>query len=759
MFEAGELMAKEANHKGAHVILGPTVNIQRGPLGGRGFESYSPDPVLSGMSAASVISGMQSKGIAATIKHFVCNDLEDQRNSTNALVGQRALREVYLMPFQLAIRDSDPKALMTSYNKVNGEHASQSDYLINQIVRGEWGWNGTTMSDWFGCYSLGEALKGGLDIEMPGPPILRKHDAIAHSIASKEINIQVLDDRVRNVLKLVKYAKSNPLGFVENGPEDTKNNIPETSALLRKIAAETIVLLKNENDILPLKKTDNIAVIGPNAKVARVSGGGSASMLSYYVTDPYTGIAAKLGKEPLYAVGTTINHALPDLGPLCKTKDGEKGFWNKTFLDPPELENREFAEEFSLETTVLTLFDYKNERLTKKNLFYLDLEGFFTPEEDGDYEFGVSCLGTLQLFIDGELFIDNKTEQIAGSGTLGASTIEMKRTIKMSKDKTYKIDIEFGSSPTFKIETNDLVSTNGGGALNVGVQKILDKHEEIKKAAQIASQVDKVVLCIGTSSEHESEGFDRKTMDLPGLQYELVDAIVAANPNTIVVNQSGTPVTLPFINKVPLFVNAWFTGLELGNAIADVLFGDVNPSGKLSITFPIRNEDNPAFLNFKTNNGETVYGEDVYVDYRYYEKVKRDVLFPFGFGLSYTNFSFGNLKVAVEGDDLTVSVDVTNTGDKDGAEVAQLYIAPKSPSITRPVKELKNFGKKFIKAGSTETISLTTPLKYATSFFDEYLDQWKSELGDYEVLVGNSSASIALSEGFKVEEDLFWSGL
>ncbi|ODV98262.1 hypothetical protein PACTADRAFT_48056 [Pachysolen tannophilus NRRL Y-2460] len=756
--EAGQLMAIEAKSKGAHVILGPTCNIQRGPLGGRGFESYSPDPVLAGLSSARVIKGMQDQGIVATLKHYVCNDLDDERNSVNSVVTQRALREIYLLPFQLAIRDSNPRAIMSSYNKVNGEHTSQSNYLLNQILRQEWGWDGTIMSDWFGVYSLKESIDSGLDIEMPGPPIMRKSDSVAHAVTSKEIHLKTLDERVRNVLKLVKYSIENS-GIAESAPESDSNNTPETSRKLKKIAADSIVLLKNNENLLPLSKDDSVAIIGPNAKTARYCGGGSASLLTYYVVDPFTGISSKLVTKPGYSIGTTIHKNLPELGQFLYTKDNEKAFSCKTYLDPPGTANRRFVESFNLQNSALTLFDYKNDKFINGKLFYMDFEGYYVPDEDGDYEFGLACLGTAQLFINDKLFIDNKTHQIAGSAALGCGTIEVKNSIKLNKGEKYKITVEFGSSPTYTLETNDAVASNGGGSLTFGINKIIDQYEEITKAVELAKNHDKVVLCIGTSLEYESEGFDRPDMELPGLQNELVEAVVRANPNVIVVNQSGTPVSFPWIDDVPCLLQAWFTGIETGNAIADVLFGDVNPSAKLSLTFPIRNQDNPAYFNFKSNNGQVLYGEDVYVDYRFYEKIDRPVLFPFGYGLSYTTFDLSNLKVWIQNEEIKVHLNVKNTGGFDGAEVIQVYIAPKSPSITRPVKELKDFTKVFLQKTEMKTVEINTSLKYAISYFDEYQNEWCAEKGEYEILVGNSSDNILLSEKFTIEKTQFWLGL
>ena len=759
LFEAGRLMGDEAKHKGAQVVLGPTMNIQRGPLGGRGFESFSEDAHLTGQSAASIINGIQDKGIVATIKHFVCNDLEDQRNSSDSILTERALREIYLEPFRLAIKHSNPVALMTSYNKVNGEHASQSERLIQDILRKEWGWDGTTMSDWYGTYTSKDAIENGLDIEMPGPSIFRNQSEVAAMVTTKELHIKKIDERVTNVLKLIKYALKS--GVPENAPETSNGNTPETAALLRKLAHDSVVLLKNDNEILPLSKDDKIAVIGPNAKFAAYCGGGSASLRAYYTTTPFDSISKKLNKDPEYTIGAYGHRLLPALGPqLVNPKTGKAGYNLKYYLEPKSTSERTLIDERDLDLSHIFLVDYYNKKI-KDDLFYIDFDGQFTPEETADYEFGIAVLGTAQLFVDGKLVVDNKTVQQRGNSFFNSGSNEVRNSIYLEKGKTYSIKIEFGSGPTFTVPSDDSVSFGGGGGVNLGVAKVINPEDEIAKAAELAKKVDKVVLNIGLNQEWESEGFDRPDMKLIGHINELVDAVLDANPNTVVVNQSGTPVEFPWIKKANALVQAWYGGNELGNGIADVLFGDVNPSGKLSLSFPVKNVDNPAYLNFKTEKGRVLYGEDIFVGYKYYEKLEREVAFPFGFGLSYTKFDISDSKVSVDekDDSLTVSVNVKNTGKIDGSEVVQVYISKDESDVIRPVKELKGFEKVNLKAGADSTVSLKLSLKDSISFFDEYQDEWSVEKGDYKVHVGNSSDNITSILPFKIEKGFLWSGM
>lgn len=757
LFEAGQLMGDEAKHKGVHVVLGPTINIQRGPLGGRGFESFSEDSHLTGHCAASIINGIQDKGIAATIKHFVCNDLEDERNASNSILTERALREIYLEPFRIAIKYSDPVALMTSYNKVNGEHVSQSERLIQEILRKEWGWDGTVMSDWFGTYTSKDALENGLDIEMPGPPIFRTELEVLAMITSRELHRKKIDERVTNVLKLIKYALNS--GVPENAPETSNGNTPETAALLRKLAHDSVVLLKNDKNVLPLSKDDNVAIIGPNAKYSAYCGGGSAALRTYYAISPYEAISKKLNKKPEYTVGAYGHRLLPAMGPqLVNPKTGKAGYNLKYYLEPSSESDRTLIDENDLDLSHIFLADYYNDKI-KDGFYYIDFDGEFTPEESADYEFGVAVFGTGQLFVDGKLVVDNKTFQERGNTFFNSGSKEVRSSVSLEKGKTYSIKIEFGSAPTFTVPSTDSVSFGGG--INLGLAKVINPEEEIQKAVEIAKKVDKVILNIGLNQEWESEGFDRPDMKLIGYTDKLVKEVLEANPNTVVINQSGTPVEFPWVEKTNTLIQAWYGGNETGNGIADVLFGDVNPSGKLSLSFPIKNADNPAYLNFKTEKGRVLYGEDIFVGYKHYEKLEREVLFPFGFGLSYTDFEISDLKVSVneKDDNLEATVKVKNTGKVDGSEVVQLYISKDESDVIRPVKELKGFEKVHLKAGADSTVTLKLSLKDSVSFFDEYQDEWSLQKGTYKVHVGNSSANIVSTESFKIEKAFYWSGI
>lgn len=755
--EAGRTMGNEAIAKSAHIILGPTINMQRSPLGGRGFESIGEDPFLAGLGAAALVRGIQSTGVQASIKHFLCNDQEDKRMGVQSIVTERALREIYALPFQLAVRDAQPGAFMTAYNGINGTFCSENPKYLDGMLRKEWGWDGLIMSDWYGTYSTVDAVKAGLDLEMPGPARFRG-EALQFTASTGKPFAHVIDDRAREVLKLVKICACLPIE--ENGPEKTVDT-PETAALLRKIGNEGIVLLKNDNNVLPLSKEKTTLVLGPNAKEATYHGGGSAALRAYYAITPYDGIAAKLGgdSKPKYTVGAYTHRFLPILGSQCTAPNGEAGMRWRVFNEPPGAEDRKLVDELQFTKTEMHLVDYSNPNVA--DTWYADMEGSFVADEDCTYEIGVVVSGTAKAYVNGQLIVDNATKQVAGDAFFGAATREERGRVDLKKGETVNFKIEFGSAPTFTLKGDAYVP--GHGSLRVGGCRVIDDNEEIQRSVSLAKEHDQVIICAGLNSDWETEGADRASMKLPGALDELIAAVTAANPNTVVVMQTGTPEEMPWLDATPAVVQAWYGGNETGNCIADVVFGDANPSGKLSLSFPKRLQDTPAFLNFKTEAGRTLYGEDVYVGYRYYEFADREVNFPFGHGLSYTTFSFSGLTVVSTDGKVKASLTITNTGSKSGSEVAQLYVKPKQAArINRPVKELKGFAKVALEAGESKQVSIEELEKYVAAYWDEERDQWCVEQGVYEVIISDSSKITqgkAVVGEFTVEESYWWSGI
>ncbi|KKK19564.1 hypothetical protein P175DRAFT_050921 [Aspergillus ochraceoroseus IBT 24754] len=760
LYSVGQLMGEEAIAKGAHVILGPTINTQRSPLGGRGFESFAEDGVLSGILAGNCSKGIQEKGVAACLKHFVCNDQEHERLAVDSIITDRALREIYLMPFHLAMRICKTACVMTAYNKVNGTHVSENKKIITDILRKEWGWDGLVMSDWFGVYSTSEAINAGLDIEMPGKTRWRG-DALAHAISSNKVPEFVMDERVRNILNLINYVE--PLGIPE-GAEEKVLNRPEDKALLRRAAAESIVLMKNEDNILPLSKEKSIVVIGPNTKIAAYCGGGSASLDAYYTVTPFDGVSAKSQGEVKFSQGVYSHKDLPQLGPHMKTEDGKTGFMFRVYDEPASSPNRELLHELHLVSSLGFLMDYRHPKI-KSFTYYIDMEGFFAPEQDGIYDFGVTVVGTGKLLVDGELVVDNSKNQRPGSAFFGTGTVEERGSKELKAGQTYKVVLQFGSAPTSDLDTRGVV-VFGPGGFRFGAARRTTQEELISKAVEAATNADQVVVFAGLTSEWETEGHDRDHMDLPPGSDEMISRVLDANPNSVVVIQSGTPVTMPWVSKSKVLLQAWFGGNECGNGIADVLYGDVNPSGKLPLSFPVRLQDNPAYLNFRSEGGRVLYGEDIYVGYRYYEKVDLAPLFPFGYGLSYTSFSRSDLILNTtpeqpkigDGEPITATVTVTNTGKVAGAETVQLWVIPPSTNVNRPVRELKGFAKVTLEPGEQKTVDIVVEKKLATSWWDEKREMWASEKGRYEVLITGTGEE-TLKSSFTVEKTRFWIGL
>ncbi|OOO07342.1 glycoside hydrolase family 3 domain protein [Aspergillus oryzae] len=748
----GHLLAAEAKAKGAHVVLGPTINIPRGPLGGRGFESFSEDPLLSGIIAGNYCKGLKEKNIIATLKHFVCNDQEHERMAVNSLVTDRALREIYLLPFMTAIAIGEPDAIMTAYNKVNGIHAAESPKLLQDILRGEWGWDGLLMSDWFGTYSTTESIQASLDLEMPGPTRWRG-SALAHVITANKVSMATVNARVRAVLRLVQKASRS--GIPERAPEGQLNR-EEDRRLLRKIASEAIVLMKNEEGILPLDKRRRVAVIGPNAQVATYCGGGSAALNPYFAVTPFEGITNAALEGVDFAQGVYGHENLPLLGKRLRTPDGHTGFVLRIFNEPPTATTRVPIEE-RLETDAMVFFlDYSHPHL--QSTWYADAEGYFTPDESGLYDFGLCVQGTGKLYVNGHLLINNVDVQTPGSSFLGSGTVEERESIQLEAGREYKIQVQWGCAKTGKFKVPGVVDFGHGG-FRFGACKRLSPAEGIEEAVRLAARVEQVILTAGLSAEWESEGEDRTTMSLPPHTDQLIERVLAAIPNTIIVLQSGTPVEMPWIHQAKAVMHAWYGGNETGNAIADVIFGDVNPSGKLPLTFPRRLKDNPTYFNYRSEGGRVLYGEDVYVGYRFYDEADIDPLFPFGHGLSYTTFELSSLELTKgSSHNMKVKCTLRNTGQRAGAEVIQLYVAPVSPPVKRPLKELKEFRKVWLAQSAEEVITIPVDLIRATSFWDETSSSWCSYQGTYRIMVGTSSRGNFLEDSVELGETTFWSG-
>jgi len=714
----GHALADEVKAKGAHILLAPTVNIHRSPVAGRNFECFSEDPYLTARLATAYIVGLQSNGVGACIKHFVCNDSEFERQSMSSEVSERPLREIYLRPFQLAIREAKPWAVMSSYNRINGTFASENDYTLLDILKGEWGFDGIVISDWYGTYTP-NVPTSGLDLEMPGPARWMGRHAL-QAVQSGQVSEEHINDKVRRLLRTLE--KAGAFEHSDLQPEQAIDQ-PEHRQLARQAAAEAIVLLKN-NHILPLdaSQVKSIAVIGENAMWASIMGGGSVRVTPHYVVSPLQGIRGKAGDKVNYALGCPM-HRHP---PLFDAN------WLKGGLTLDLFANRELAgEPVHVETTRKMELVWFGDAMSyvDPNDFSVRLTGTFAAPESGAYVLSLACVGKSRLFLDGRQVI-NLWEQSPAVGE-NAQTAE----IELTAGQSHELKIEFTVEPGPRWRN-----------LRLGCMPKL-AADPIAEAAALAAKSDVAIVFAGLTHEWESEGFDRPDMELPGEQVKLIEQVAAANPNTVVVINAGSPLSMNWLDKVAAVVWAWYPGQEGGNAIADVLFGDVNPSGKLPTTFPKRLQDNPAYLNYPGENGEVHYGEGLFVGYRYYDKKDIEPLFPFGYGLSYTTFEYSHLVLVNTGDVIRVSVDVQNTGRRAGKETVQVYVRDDKSRLVRPEKELKAFAQVTLEPGETQTVILTLD-KESLAYYDPLVKGWVAEVGEFKVLVGASSRDIRLAARF-----------
>lgn len=567
--------------------------------------------------------------------------------------------------------------------------------------------------------------------------------------------MSTINNRARAVLELVKHAQY--AGIPENAAETILDR-PQDRLLLRELAANSVVLLKNDNDILPFKKNQRVAVIGPNSRIATYCGGGSASLNAYRAVTPFDGMKA-LAQGPVdFAQGAYSHQFLPLLGGHLLTPGGEPGFIIRTYNDPVSVQSRVPLEERVLNSSNMFFIDYTHPKLSL--VWYAEIEGTFTPETSGTYDFGVCVQGTAELFVDGQKIVSNVDDQRPGSSFLGNGTAEEIGSLDLEAGRHYTITIQWGCSKTSRLRKPGTVDFGKGG-LRFGACRRLDPAEAIRDAVELASKVDQVIVFAGLSGEWETEGDDRSTMDLPPHSDNLISAVLDANRNAVVVIQSGTPVRMPWIHKASAVLQAWYGGNEAGHGIADVVYGDVNPCAKLPLSFPRDLRDTPSHLNMRSEGGRILYGEDVYVGYRYHEAAGIEPLFPFGHGLSYTTFALSNLQVATDNNNnsLRVRCELKNTGALAGAEVIQIYIAPApTPLIRRPVKELKGFSKSTLLPQHRGFVDFDLDLLRATSFWEEKEGLWCSLAGSYRVLVGTSSSGEFIESSFEMEHTVTWLG-
>jgi beta-glucosidase len=733
----GAALGEETKSKGCDILLGPAINIHRTPLCGRNFEYFSEDPYLAGRLAVAWIQGLQSQNVGASLKHYAANNSEFERFTISTDVDERTLREIYLPAFQAAVEEAQPWTVMCSYNKVNGTWASENRYLLTDILRGEWGFEGFVVSDWGAVHNRILCSLAGLDLEMPGMgemPVQILVDAVRRG----QVDESIVDEMVRRILRIVFKARADGQERrLEPGVSDT----PEHRQLAQEAAGEAIVLLKNESGLLPLEPAQvrSIAVFGPNAAEARIQGGGSAHVNPYYTVSPLEGIRRRAGEqvkvEFLLGCKNNVNPPVLDSEHVLVPGGSQPGFQGNyyagaDFSGEPVLSRVDQSLRFG--AGGLPVEQTRSSGLSAR------WQGTFAAPVSGEYTFSLSSAGQSRLLVDGQVVVDhwndpNLAELIASWPWL---------------PKTGQVPLEAGRSYELVIE---YVSLPGGYRLAAGYEIPLpaDNWEQV---AALAARSDAAVVCVGTTWEHETEGRDRLEWDLPGEQARLIETVARANPKTVVVLTNGAPLGMAgWIRKVPAVLEAWFNGQETGSAIASVLFGEVNPSGKLPDTFPVYYQDNPTYINYPGENGHLLYGEGLFVGYRYYDAKDLEPLFPFGYGLSYTTFAYENPRLSQPGLDpdgaLEVRIDVRNSGARAGKEVVQLYVRDVAARLVRPPKELKGFRKVSLAPGETVTVAFTLTAK-ELSYYDPSGKDWVAEPGEFEVLLGSSSRDIRASARF-----------
>ena len=760
--EIGSLIGTEGRRKGAHIVLGPTVNLHRTPVGGRTFECYSEDPELTAALAVAYVTGVQSHDVAVTVKHFVANDTEIERMTVDAQVDERTLRELYLRPFERAVKEADAWGIMSAYNQLDGEHCAENRHLLTEILRDEWGFDGFVVSDWYGVHDATGAANAGLSLEMPGP-VRVYGDKLVDAVDRGDVDEAQVDRLVRDLLLLANrtHADERSADIAETSVDD-----PAERALTRRAAIGGTVLLRNEKiggsdgaPVLPFDPTTlrSVAVIGPNAAIDRCMGGGSASLTPFghrtflaAITDrigPGTATDATIVHEP----GVSIDRLTPIIrkGQL-RTTDGEPGL-TVTYVNGTDWEAPAVLQMPS-STTLVRFFGSTPEGIDPR-AFSARVDGSFVPDADGPHTIGVVTTGPVSIAADSGdgmvTLIDDpdmllpRSEEFFGYGSVEATaTIECRAGVAVPV--------------AFKWAT---ASGNGFAALRVGI-RAPEPTDMIDRAVAAAAAADAVVLVVGTNDEWETEGHDRTTMDLPGRQDELVRRVVAANPRTAVVINAGSPVTMDWadpddVSPAPAILTSFFAGQEQAEGLVDVLLGVADPGGRLPTTYPKRLEDHPAYLHHRpdhdsTGAGTQRYGEGLFVGYRGYDARGVTPRFAFGHGLSYGATEWGEPELsggpmsaggaAANGSSLTITMPVRSTGDRGATVVVQAYVAPVDPTATRPPKELKAWCKLEIAAGATSTATVELG-PAAFHHWDTANRAWFVEAGDYDIVIAASAAN------------------
>lgn len=724
-YRYGAALARETKAKERNTILGPCVNINRIPNGGRNFESFGEDPFLTSRLAVSYVKGVQSEGVVATTKHFAVNNQETERMDINAKVDKRALYEIYFPAFKAAVQEAKTEAIMCAYNKLNGPWCSENEMLLNSVLKDEWKFDGLVMSDWGAVHTTESVARYGLDLEMPGGDFLTV-EKLLPLVKDGTLKMTTVDDKIKRMLRVMFR-----MGYFDKELDKPSANAPEHRTVALDVARAGIVLLKNQNDLLPLDPASvkSIAVLGPNAEVLRTGGGGSSMVSPAFSESPLDGIKRAYPNAAVtFSVGARLTGDVPSIEPqyfyLPDDTTGQNGlqadyYDNKELKGAPKLRRIDKNIDFRWGGG-------KPAEGFAPDKFSVRWTGRLKPLVSGNYEITIAGDDGMRLFVDGKEVISHWSNHAVEA-----------RMVKMplQAGKYYDIKVEYYE--------------DGGDAVALMGWTKPDENE--LGAAVAAAQKSEVVLIVaGNSQYQESEGFDRPSIDLAENQIALINAVTKVNPNTVVVINAGAQLNmLPWINDVKAVVWAFFPGQEGTQALVEVLTGAQNPSGKLPFTIANQWSDYPSSANFPGANGEVEYKEGILVGYRYFDTKKVEPLFPFGYGMSYTTFTMSNMHVKQgKNDEVLVSVRVKNTGAAAGAEIVQLYVKDLKPKMVRPEKELKAFAKVQLAAGEERTVTLELdPSSFR--YYDDVKNMWMRSKGGYELLLGTSSRNVVTAGKIK----------
>lgn len=711
-YEFGKSLGRDCKARGINVLLGPAVNIYRAPMCGRNFEYMGEDPYLASRTSTGYIKGVQDQGIMAVIKHFSANNSDYDRHEISNDIDERALHEIYFPAFKAAVQEAGVAAVMSSYNLIHGVYTTESPWLLRDVLRDQWGFNGLLMSDWGSTHHCIPSIKAGLDLEMPGG--VRKPEELAYYLKTGDITIEMIDEMVRHILRvMIAFDFKDGLKEDKSIPKDD----PKAVETALNVAREGIVLLKNVKNVLPIdtKNTKEIVVIGKNAH-GYVHGGGSGSVEPFHYVSMYEGIRKEAARHNVNVTYVDELDYLPEM--MYTGSSDEKG------LHAAYFNNQELAGTPVLERTESKI----NHSWTKgtgveglgKERYSVRWTGVARPDVTGEYVFTVGGDDGYRLYIDHEL--------VADQWAIG-SFRNSSATRRLEAGKSYDIRFEYFQE--------------GGGA---AVSFIWGRKNEKKDAfVDRLNRADLVIACFGHSSDTEAEGADR-TFALPEADAKMIARALKCNKPVIgVVNAGGNVEMQAWEPGLKGLLWGWYTGQEGGTAVADVLFGNVNPSGKLPMTFEKRWEDNPVYNSYYDPDGDkhVAYTEGIFIGYRGYDKLQREVQYPFGYGLSYTDFRLSDLTVSnpLPDGSVEVSCKLTNTGKRAGAQVVQLYLGKEGGVVERPGKELKQFKKVFLNAGESATIKLVVS-KDAFTYYDRAAKSFLLDKGDYHIMIGFSSRDI-----------------